>query len=62
MGAKKSHKGRKFGRNKRKSDRQKHRTEYNKVSRLNYERAKAGLPPVAPGVARALMDQCRISN
>jgi hypothetical protein len=64
MGAKKSKKHRKHGRNKRggQDALQRRRTERNKVKRLNYERLKAGLPPVDEYTARDLMDSSRISR
>jgi hypothetical protein len=60
--AKKSKKNRKFGRNKKDSDRQKSRTVKNKTKRINYERKKAGLPPVDEHVAQHLADTSKIKN
>lgn len=61
-GAKKSHKHRKHGRQKKKAVRQATRTEGNKVRTLNRERAKAGLPPVNGLTARKLLDSSRIKD
>ena len=49
-GAKKSHKHRKHGRQKRgsKNERQFARTEMNKRKRINRQRKLAGLPPITP--------------
>jgi hypothetical protein len=64
MGAKKSKKGRKFGRQKRRHSGQSQamRTEANKVRTLNRERKKAGLPEVDQYTARALMDKSQIKS
>ena len=53
MAARKGKKGRKHGRNKRRASslKQTERTAANKMRRLNYERKKAGLPPVGPAEA-----------